>query len=116
MISLLPHHTRRLVLLSAVLLLVPLGCGTTHLVAPPGRNVRMLGQDEPAAIHTQRTVWFWMWGAKPISDNTTQEDIERYDLHEVRYTTYQTWFEMLTNPLTSVVSVQRRQLVVEGNP
>ena len=74
----------------ALLLLLPLGCGTTHMVAPPGRTVRMLGEDEPAAIHTQRTVWFWMWGVRPISDNTTQQDIEQYDLREVRYTTYQT--------------------------
>jgi hypothetical protein len=56
-----------------------------------------------------------MWGAKPISDNTTQEEILKYNLRQVRYTTYQTWFEMLTNPLTSLVSVQRRQIVVEGN-
>lgn len=100
----------------AALLLVPLGCGTTHLVAPPGRTVRILGEDEPASVRVQRTVWYWMWGGRPISDNTTQSDIERHDLHEVRYTTYQTLFEMLTNPITSIVSVQRRQLIVEGNP
>lgn len=100
----------------AALLLAPLGCGTTHLVAPPGRTVRILGEDEPARVRAQRTVWYWMWGGRPISDNTTQSDIERYNLHEVRYTTYQTLFEMLTNPITSIVSVQRRQIVIEGNP
>ena len=46
----------------AALLLVPLGCGTTHLVAPPGRTVRILGEDEPASVRVQRTVWYWMWG------------------------------------------------------
>jgi hypothetical protein len=55
-------------------------------------------------------------GARPISDNTTQQDILAHDLHAVRYMTYQTWFEMLTNPVTSIVGVQRRQMVVEGNP
>lgn len=92
------------------------GCGTTQLVAPPGREVYMLDADAPAAIRSQRTVWFWMWGARPISDNTTQQEIIAHNLREVRFTTYQTWFEMLTNPLTSIVSIQRRQMVVEGNP
>lgn len=111
--------TRRSVARAAVLaaLLLPAaGCGTTHLVAPPGRDVRMLGAAEPASVRSQRTVWFYMWGARPISDNTTQQDILAYDLREVRYTTYQTLFEMMTNPITSIVGVQRRQMVVEGNP
>ena len=34
----------------------------------------------PASVHVERTVWFWSWGAKPISDNTTREDIEKYNL------------------------------------
>ena len=36
-------------------------------------------------------------GAKAISDNTTREDIERYNLREVRIDTYQKWYEMLMN-------------------
>ena len=36
------------------------------------------------------TVWFWMWGGQPISDNTTKSDIERYNLKEVRLRTEQT--------------------------
>jgi hypothetical protein len=110
------RRNRRSLAALGLLLLLPLGCGTTHLVAPPGRTVRMLGEDEPAAVRSQRTVWFWMWGSRPISDNTTQQDIVQYDLHEVRYTTYQTLFEMLTTPITSIVSIQRRQIIVEGNP
>ena len=103
-------------LLLALASSAPLACGTTQLVAPPGRTVRMLGEDAPAQVRSQRTVWYWVWGSKPISDNTTQEDILKYNLREVRYSTYQTLFEMMTNPLTSIVSVQRRQIVVEGNP
>jgi len=48
--------------------------------------------------------------------NTTREDIERYNLREVRMDTYQKWYEMLMNPITSLVSIQRRTLIVEGNP
>jgi len=93
-----------------------LACGTAQLVAPPGRNVHIMHADTPASVHVERTVWFWCWGAKPISDNTTREDIEKYNLREVRIDVYQKWYEMLLNPITSIVSIQRRTLIVEGNP
>jgi len=93
-----------------------LGCGTAQLVAPPGRDVRIMQADTPATVRIERTVWFWSWGAKPISDNTTREDIEKYNLREVRIDVYQKWYEMIMNPITSIVSIQRRTLVVEGNP
>ena len=108
-------HLRRLLLVG--LLAVPwMGCGTTHLVAPPGREVYIMPADTPAQVHVERTIWFYQWGAKPISDNTTREDIEKYNLREVRIDTYQKWYEMLMNPITSIVSIQRRTLIVEGNP
>ena len=47
---------------------------------------------------------------------TTREDIEKYNLREVRIDTYQKWYEMIINPITSIVSIQRRTLIVEGNP
>jgi len=93
-----------------------LGCGTAQLVAPPGRTVQIMKTDTPASVHVERTVWFYSWGAKPISDNTTREDIEKYNLREVRIDVYQKWYEMLMNPITSIVSIQRRTLIVEGNP
>ncbi len=92
------------------------GCGTTQLVAPPGRDVRIMQADTPASVRVERTVWFWQWGARPISDNTTREDIVKYNLREVRMDAYQKWYEMVLNPILSIVSVQRRTLVVEGNP
>lgn len=92
------------------------GCGAVKLVAPEGREVRILPTDAPASVKVDRTVWYWMWGGRPISDNTTRQDIEAFQLREVRYTTKQTAFEMLTNPLTSIISVVRRTLIVEGNP
>ena len=97
-----------------VLLLLP-GCGTVRLETPPGREVRILQADEPVEIHSRRTVWFWLWGARPISDNTTKSDIEKYDLREVRMHTEQTFFETITNPITALVSIVRRTLIVEGN-
>lgn len=111
------HRSLRRALLGVLLAAPWLGCGTTHLVAPPGRAVYIMPADKPAQVHIERTIWFYQWGAKAFSDsNTTIQDIERYHLREVRFDTYQKWYEMLLNPITSIVSIQRRTVVVEGNP
>lgn len=108
--------TIRRLLLLGIAAAPGLGCGTMHLVAPPGREVRIMQTDTPAQVHVERTVWFYQWGAKSFSDNSTRQEIERYNLREVRLDTYQKWYEMLINPITSIVSIQRRTLIVEGNP
>ena len=97
-------------------LLLLCGCGTVRLEVPPGHgNVRMLEVDEPAEIRVQRTVWFWLWGGKAISDNTSKTEIEQYDLKEVRLRTEQTLLDNILTPICAVVSIVRRTLIVEGN-
>ena len=91
------------------------GCGTVRLEVPPGRDVRLLEADEPAEIHVERTLWFWLWGGNAISDNTPIQEIEKYDLKEVRVRTEQTFVDSILNPITAVVSIVRRRLIVEGN-
>lgn len=98
------------------LLLYSGGCGTVRLEVPPGYDsVRILEIDEPAEIRVERTVWFWLWGGKPISDNTTRTEIETYDLKEVRLRTEQTLLDNILTPICAVVSIVRRTLIVEGN-
>ena len=92
------------------------GCGTVRLEAPEGRKVRILPEDAPVSVRIKRTVWYSLWGGSPISDNTTKQDIEEHNLKEVRIHTEQTLLEGLTNPITAVVSIVRRTLIVEGNP
>lgn len=91
------------------------GCGTVRMEVPEGHEVRILAQDESAEIRIERTVWFWLWGARPISDNTTKSDIEKYNLKEVRAYTTQTMTDNLLLMITSLVSIVRRTLIVEGN-
>lgn len=92
------------------------GCGTVRLEVPAGYGpVRMLEADEPAEIRVERTVWFWLWGGKPISDNTTKTDVETHKLQEVRLRTEQNLLDNILLPFTAPFSVVRRTLIVEGN-
>jgi len=102
-----------MVVLCAALLLF--SCGTVRMEVPEGQQVRLLSQEESAEIRVERTVWFWLWGGKAISDNSIKSDIEKYKLTEVRAYTVQTMTDNILLIVTSFVSIVRRTLVVEGN-
>jgi hypothetical protein len=101
-------------LLACLLLLH--GCGTVRLEVPPGHNVRLLEQDEYASIRVERTLWFWLWGGRPISDNSTVEDIQKHQLKEIRLQTEQTMTDSITTVLLVWSSIARRTMIIEGNP
>lgn len=90
-------------------------CGTVRLEVPEGQEVRLLMSDESSEIRVERTVWFWLWGAKPISDNSIKSEIEKYNLKEVRAYTTQTMTDNFVTVVTSIVSITRRTLIIEGN-
>jgi len=106
----------RISFVAPLLFLLLCGCGTVKLQVPEGREVRLLEEDEPASIHLERKLWFWQWGGKPISENTTKPEIEAYNLREIRIITVQTFFDNLITAVTSLVSVTRITLIVDGNP
>ena len=91
------------------------GCGTVRMEVPEGHEVRVLERNESAEIRVERTVWFWLWGARAISDNTTKSDIEKYNFKEVRAYTTQTMTDNLMLMVTSLVSIVRRTMIIEGN-
>ena len=105
--------TRWICLFSCILLLN--GCGTVRLEVPEGQDVRLLEQDDYASIRVQRTIWFWLWGARPISDNSTIQEIEEYKLKEVRLQTEQSMTDNITNLLLVWSSIVRRTITIEGN-
>ena len=90
-------------------------CGTVRVEVPEGQQVRLLAEGESAEIRVERTVWFWLWEGKAISDNSIKSDIEKYKLTEVRAFTVQTMTDNILLIVTSFVSIVRRTLVVEGN-
>ena len=91
------------------------GCGTVRLDVPPGHEVRLLEQDEYASVRVERTIWFWLWGGRPISDNSPKKEIEEYNLKEIRLQTEQSMTDNITNLLLVWSSIVRRTMTIEGN-
>jgi hypothetical protein len=102
-----------LTLAAASLLLA--GCGTVHFDAPQGQRVRLLTQDDPAAVRVERTIWYALWGNKVMNENHTAPFIATNQLVEVKMYTELSAADSLINPFTSILSFSRRTLVIEGN-
>jgi len=92
------------------------GCGTVHLDVPPGRTVTLLDQDQPASVRVERTVWYALWGGKPLSDNSIAATIQERNLTQVRVTVVQNFWDTVINAVTCYFSFVRRTVIVEGNP
>ncbi len=91
------------------------GCGSVRLVAPEGRELVLLEEEDETSVHTERRIWFWLWGSKKISDDTPAPEIEEYDLKEIRIDSKQTVLDTLINIVAGLVSIVCRTMVVEGN-
>lgn len=112
------YRNPRIILRSSCILICLIlfsSCGTVRLEVPKGQNVRLLMNAESSEVRVERTVWFWLWGAKPISDNSIKSEVEKHNLKEVRAYTTQTMTDNIVTLVTSLVSITRRTLVIEGN-
>jgi hypothetical protein len=121
-IGLRPSHFRSTVartIFTAILLTaaaLAAGCGTVHFDVPEGRRVKLLEVDAPTSIRVERTVWYALWGDKPLEDNHTASIIAEYSLKEVRMSNGYSLSDSIIDTFTSIVSFSRRRIIVEGNP
>ena len=98
-----------------VLALIATGCGTVEFESPPGARVRILKQDEPAAIQMHQKIWYAGWGQWPLSNNSTAPLIAEKNLTEVRMATDQDLLDTVLSTFTSIFSFSVRTMYVEGN-
>jgi len=66
-------------------------------------------------IQTIKKVGFALWGAVPISDNSSAKIIAENELKQVRVTTKITFVDYLIGAFTSIVSIVPATMTVEGN-
>jgi hypothetical protein len=97
-------------------LLAGSGCGTVEFEVPPGREVRLLEQDEPVSVSVSQKIWYAGFGYWPLSNNSTAPLIEENDLREVRMATEMTLLDNIISIITTVLTISVRTMYVEGNP
>jgi hypothetical protein len=91
------------------------GCFTMKYAAPPKSQVVMISQGKQATFKKSVKVWYALWGAAPISENSSARIIAENDLKQVRVTTKITFVDYLIGAFTGFVSIVPATMTVEGN-
>lgn len=105
---------RRLVVL-AMLVMMCSGCYTMKHAAPPGGTVSTISVDQPATVKRSVKVWYALWGAVPISNNSSERIISENNLKEARVVSRIKFEDYLISIFTGLVSIVPATMTVEGN-
>ena len=101
--------------LAAVCLMLLPSCGVVMVTAPPGDDVRLLPELEPAASKVTVKNWYVLWGLVPITNNSTADVIGRNQLENVRVKTYYSVVDWLINAVLGGFSIYTNTVEIEGN-
>lgn len=91
------------------------GCFTMKYAAPPQSNVTAVAEGTATSFKKSVKVWYALWGAVPISENSTAKLIADNNLKEVRVTTQFKFVDYVIGIFTGLVSIVPATMTVEGN-
>ncbi|MCG3121445.1 MAG: hypothetical protein ALAOOOJD_04537 [bacterium] len=91
------------------------GCFTMKYAAPPQSNVTAAAEGTATSFKKSVKVWYALWGAVPISENSTAKLIADNNLKEVRVTTQFKFVDYVIGIFTGLVSIVPATMTVEGN-
>lgn len=92
-----------------------LGCFSMRYAAPPGSEVKVISEEQPAQFKKSVKVWYALWGLVPINENNSARLIKEYQLKEARVTTKVKFVDYLIAIFTGVASIVPATMEIEGN-
>jgi hypothetical protein len=92
-----------------------INCGTVIVAAPPGKNIELLDEGDPARVVTIKKCWYLLWGLVPISNNSTAPIVADYKLKSVRVSTYYSAVDFIISFFLGFTSLHTRTVEIEGN-
>jgi hypothetical protein len=91
-------------------------CATISIIAPVGQKVMLASETTPVAFSTTKKVFYLLWGLVPISNNSTDDIIAKYNLENVRFKTQYDFIDVLVSfVFGDFISLHSKTIVIEGN-
>jgi hypothetical protein len=84
-------------------------------VAPRQSEVTMLPEGSQTNFKKSQKVWYALWGAVPISSNSSEKIIVENELKAARVKTQISFVDFLIGSITGLVSIVPATMTVEGN-
>lgn len=90
--------------LLALLSITLTNCYKFHVKGPQGQEVQLVAENSGTVKSVKtRTVWYALWGAVPISDNTTEKDLA--GMKKASVTTQHTFLDILIGAVTGIITI-----------
>lgn len=105
----------RKLIMAALLATLAMGCYTMKAVAPVGQQLGTLAETDGATFKKNVRVWYALWGLAPITNNSSAQVIQEYNLKNVRITTKHTFMDGFISVFTGVATIVPATMVIEGN-
>ena len=103
-------------IISTILVFSFIGCYAVRYAAPAGKEVNTIDEVTPARIKVEKKVWYALWGLVPLTDNSTADLIQKYNLKNVRAQSKMTVIDILISAILGNFSIVTLTVEVEGEP
>ncbi len=107
---------RKLIAVTLLACFFASGCYTMKVAAPAGSSVATVSASATTTVKKSTKVWYALWGAVPISNNSSEKIIAENNLKEARVTTQIQFVDYVIGIFTGLVSIVPATMTVEGNP
>lgn len=91
------------------------GCFTMKATAPAKTPVAFISEGKRTTFKKTKKVWFALWGAVPITNNSSADIIAENGLKQVRVTTKLTFVDFVIGAFTGIATIYPMTMTVEGN-
>jgi hypothetical protein len=75
----------------------------------------LAAETEPTTLKTNKKVWYVLWGLVPITDNSTEDLIAKYNLQNVKVKTQYDIVDFLISYFLGFLTIHTKTVIVEGN-
>jgi len=75
-----------------------------------------MSEVETGKVKLTKRVWYAVWGLVPITDNSTEDLIQKYNLKNVKAKSYLSFLDYIISAFTGYFTIVTLTLEVEGEP
>lgn len=103
-------------LIAIIILFNFIACYAVRYVAPPQKEVKLMSETDAGKVKLQKRVWYALYGLVPITDNSTEDLISKYNLKNVKAKSYMSFIDYLISAFTGYFTIVTLTIEVEGEP
>ncbi|MEN3043905.1 MAG: hypothetical protein ABDH37_01620 [Candidatus Hydrothermales bacterium] len=101
-------------IIAIIILFNLVACYNVKFIAPPESEVKIMSETDVGKVKLTKRVWYVLYGLVPITDNSTEDLIAKYNLKNVKAKSYMSFVDVLISSILGYFTVVTFTIEVEG--